>query len=130
MRSDSTPQPLILVIEDEPTVLEAMVMLLEVYGYRVLGCDSIDRASDAVEGQAESPDLILADYRLRGGATGIEAIETIRRMVRRLIPALLITGDTSETWAEEALRHDVPVLRKPVSPQSLSAAIARALVPA
>lgn len=106
-----------------------MLLLLDTFGYRPEGFDGVEEAVQCLDPR-RPPDLILADYRLRAGRTGIEAIQAVRTVLGHQVPALLITGDTSDIWAEEAMRHDVPVLRKPVNPQSLSAAILRALVPA
>ena len=60
------------------------------------------------------PDLIVADYRLAGGALGTDAVARLRAELGQQIPAVLISGDASaEAFA--AMRSTAPdVLLKPV----------------
>lgn len=116
----------VLVIDDDESIRAAMAGLLAVWNCQ----------SRAVESEADAlalldagftPDLILADYRLRGHRTGHEAIAAIRDRVGRTLPAILITGDT----AADRLRHvhaaGTALLHKPVVPGELHIAISTLL---
>lgn len=120
-------QALIAIVEDEPMVLMALTILMETLGYGVVGGEDHEAVLAGLGDRA--PDIIIADYRLRGGRTGIEAISCLRAALGDGIPALLVTGDTSASWQAEAAALRLPVLQKPVTPRQLAAAIEQ-LVPA
>jgi two-component system CheB/CheR fusion protein len=81
----------ILVIEDDPTILELLEMLLRDAGHRPIG------AADGVVALAsiERPDLIVADFNLPNGPNGVEVIAKLREKFHREIPAIVMTGDIS-----------------------------------
>ena len=41
------------------------------------------------------PDIVIADYNLPGGLTGLQTIAELRRALHREIPAIILTGDIS-----------------------------------
>ena len=57
---------------------------------------------------------------------GIAAVGALRRAARRHIPAVLITADRSRKVAAAAAAHDIHLLRKPVKPAALRAAMSHA----
>jgi two-component system, sensor histidine kinase len=73
------------------------------------------------------PDLIISDYRLSEGKTGIEAIEQLRREFGSAIPAFLISGDTQSDSLQQARAHGLHLLHKPVDPMTLRAMVNRML---
>lgn len=73
------------------------------------------------------PDLVLADYRLPDGATGLMAMDTVRRRLGRDVPGILLTGDTSSDRLREAASAQCALLHKPIQPHSLQAAVREAL---
>ena len=68
-----------------------------------------------------SPDLIISDYRLPDGNTGIEAIERLRSAFGSPIPAFLISGDVSPERLREARAGGYHLQHKPVDPMLLRA---------
>jgi CheY-like chemotaxis protein len=74
--------------------------------------------------QRQPPDLLIVDYRLPEGRTGIEALVAIRaRWPGLTIPAILVTGSSLGGHEDEAGRHDFHLLIKPVLPNKLRAMI-------
>ena len=73
------------------------------------------------------PDLIISDYRLADGRTGIEAIERLRSAIRAPIPAFLISGDTAPERLREASASGYYLLHKPVLPMTLRAIVSQLL---
>ena len=71
------------------------------------------------------PDLIVCDYHLSGGVTGIEAIARLRGAFR--IPAFLITSDAAAAELAQAGTLDIQVLQKPGEPKILHANLGQAL---
>lgn len=113
----------IIVIDDDPDVLESTRLLLESWGHKVLtapNCDTVLRRLAHLE---RNPDLILADYRLQNGSTGGQAIARIRVKLNAAIPALILTGDTAPERLRQAKASGHGLLHKPVTPDTLRAAI-------
>ncbi len=122
-------QALILIIDDEPDVLLGTRMLLDSFGYSTLAAGSLDEALALIEHSAQTPDLILADYRLQGGLTGRDAVEQIGRHLGAAIPGILITGDTAPERLQEAKRSGCLLLHKPVDPDEMEKVIWRLMYP-
>jgi len=114
---------MVVVIDDEPDVLTGMAQLLDLWGCQILSGDSLPAVLDQISEATDSPAIIIADYRLAAGATGIEAIVRIRDEFNMDIPGLLITGDTVSKRLEEADKNDLMLMHKPISPASLRSAI-------
>ena len=72
-------------------------------------------------------DLIISDYRLSDGKTGIEAIAELRSAFPQSIPAFLVSGDTSLAPLRETLAGGLHLLHKPVDPMTLRAMLNRLL---
>ena len=71
------------------------------------------------------PDLLLVDYRLPQGHTGLDALTASRaQWPGRMLPAIVITGSTIGGHEAEAAEHDFHLLIKPVLPNKLRAMIA------
>lgn len=109
----------VVVIEDEPDVLESTKLLLESWGYRVFGARDGDAAMRLLPNIGKMPDLILADYRLQNGATGGQAISRIRTRLKRSVPAIILTGDTAPERLRQAQSSGHGLLHKPVQPAAL-----------
>jgi len=117
---------LIVVVEDEPAVREGLEVLLTGWGATIVSLASVAAAS-AWAGAADAavaPALVIADYRLEDGETGVAAIAAIRERFGQGVPAIVVTGSTMTGHEKEALEHDFHVLIKPVLPNKLRAMIA------
>jgi two-component system, sensor histidine kinase len=112
---------LVVAIDDDPLVLEGMRGLFRSWGCRVVTSANADAALAGLAGHDQPPDLIISDYRLPDGNTGIEAIERLRSAFGSPIPAFLITGDVSPERLREALANGFHLQHKPVDPMLLRA---------
>ena len=121
-------QRLILVVEDDAAVREGLVVVLQAWGAQVEAHDSVDALEStlALHGAAaRQPDLLLVDYRLPQGRTGVEALRVLRaHWPGRQLPAIMITGSSLGGHEDGALEHDYHLLVKPVLPNKLRAMIA------
>jgi signal transduction histidine kinase/CheY-like chemotaxis protein len=117
---------LILVVEDEAAVREGLVVLLKAWGASVADFDTITRLQAWLAASpAAAPDLLLVDYRLPQGHTGLDALAAVRaHWPGRTLPAIVITGSTIGGHETEAAEHDFHLLIKPVLPNKLRAMIA------
>jgi len=109
----------VMVIDDNEGVREGVAMLLRQHGCRVECAFDIHQALERLVDSELTPDLLLADYRLPNGRTGLEAIDVIRDELNDDIPALLVTGDTTPGLLGEARKRGVPLLHKPVDAREL-----------
>jgi CheY-like chemotaxis protein/anti-sigma regulatory factor (Ser/Thr protein kinase) len=109
----------IVVVEDEAAVLEGMRVLLEGWGAEVVAGASVRETMESLEPLARAPDLIVADYRLRDGNVGTQAIIAVRDRFRARIPAIIVSGSTTPAHIDEAKEMDAHLLLKPVMPAKL-----------
>ncbi len=114
---------MIFVVDDEAAIQEGMRSLLAGWGHTVLAAGSGDDMIARAAACPLRPDVIVCDYRLRGGETGVEVIERLRAEYNHDIPALLITGDTAPDRLTEAARSGLLLLHKPVANSRLRAAV-------
>jgi two-component system, sensor histidine kinase len=114
---------LVIVIDDEPAVRDATLGLLTGWGCQVVAVEGGDEAISRLSADPAKPALILCDYRLRDGESGIVVIERIRAKYNETIPAILITGDTAPDRLAEAKASGLLLMHKPVPNSKLRAAI-------
>ncbi len=114
----------ILVIENEPEVSEAMLLLLERWGCDVAVATSGAEAVEKLRILAHPPQIIIADLHLNNGELGPEAIRAARRACDNEIPALLVTADHSPRAEDIARREQLEMLLKPVRPAELRSLLA------
>lgn len=112
---------LILVVADAPMVTEGTGGLLSNWGYSVLTAGSDEAALMRVVQRQRPPDLIISDYHLASGKTGICAIEQINAAFASSIPAILISGDMAAEPLRDANARGYILLHKPVDPMRLRA---------
>lgn len=115
----------ILVIDDEPLILYGLQCVIESWGYHVLVAADEADALDVLSSTHNRLSMIVADYRLRDGVTGAQVVQRIRKMMKAVIPAVIITGDTAPERMREAMTHDLEILYKPVQPAHLQQVIGR-----
>jgi signal transduction histidine kinase/CheY-like chemotaxis protein len=113
----------VLVVDDEGHVRLGMKTLLEGMGCRATLVDGTARAIAAAK--ADRPDIVVADFRLRGDDNGIAAVRSLRALYPDL-PAILLSGDTAPDRLREAEAAGIALLHKPVAVDDLAQAIARA----
>ncbi len=109
----------ILVIDDEIPILDGMSALLSGWGAEVLACPSGSEALQQVEELGRTPDLIIADYQLREGEIGTQAVAHLRARCGSHIPAIMVTGSATPERLEEAKDLGDHLLLKPVMPAKL-----------
>jgi CheY-like chemotaxis protein len=115
----------IVVVEDEPAVREGLLVLLRSWGATVEALPDLAAVQAwRADVQQQPPDLLIVDYRLPDGHTGIDALVAIRaRWPGLALPAIVVTGSSLGGHEDEAGRHDFHLLIKPVLPNKLRAMI-------
>jgi signal transduction histidine kinase len=115
----------VAVIDNDILVLEGTSSLLRSWGCQVAAFASYSAAVAHFTSDGRRPDLIISDYHLGDGKTGIEAIEHLRAAFAAPIPAFLITGDITAEPLRHARTHGYHLLHKPVAPITLRAMLNR-----
>jgi signal transduction histidine kinase len=118
---------LVIVIDDDALVLDGMGGVLRGWGCTVVTGDCAEAVLPSIGAATRCPDLIISDYRLADGTTGIEVIESLREKLGAEIPAFLISGDTAPERLREASAGGYHLLHKPVSPMALRTTMNRSL---
>jgi PAS domain S-box-containing protein len=120
---------LVIIIDDDPLVLETLRMTLEDYGLNVIAAADCDEAVRRLGSTVRVPDLVLADYRLRNGEVGADAIVAIRDAVGSRVPAIILTGELASLGDEldqplqDAQQLGAALFRKPIRSTELLEAI-------
>jgi DNA-binding response OmpR family regulator len=65
-----------------------------------------------------SPDLLITDFHLRSGETGLQVISKVRERFGSNIPVILLSGDTSNRIVLAGLK-DTTFFTKPVDVDAL-----------
>ena len=120
----SRANKLIVVIDDDALVLEATVGLLRSWGCKVVAAESCDSAIAKLSEIGRRPDLIVCDYRLPRGPSGIDAIEILRGAFE--IPALLVSADPTLPECNDG--NGYRLLHKPVNAATFRAMLVDASV--
>jgi PAS domain S-box-containing protein len=109
----------VLLVEDEPGVLNAMRMLLKIEGYRITTAASAAEALDRLRAPDVEFDLVVTDYHLEGGSTGTQVISAARELLGEGLKAVLVTGDTSPAVREMKGDANLRITSKPINSDEL-----------
>jgi protein-histidine pros-kinase len=106
---------MVILIEDDVKVANAWGLLLEAEGFRVATAASATEARAVINHLSSAPDLIISDFHLLDGSTGVEAVRAIRKEFDRMIPAFIVSGDTSKVVQDARLLDNSALMSKPVN---------------
>ena len=92
------PEPLVLVVEDEPQVMRFLRATLPAHGYRVL--EAANGAQALVQAQTQQPDLVLLDL----GLPDLDGLEVTRRIRGwSAVPIVVVSARGQERDKVQAL---------------------------
>lgn len=104
----------VLVVENDPGMRQAFSMVLRGWGMEVEDAGGVEAARAAAR-LGPPPDLVLTDFRLDEGETGVQTIEALRADLGGPVPALIVSAEGAEAIRRVADPLGVPVLEKPVA---------------
>ncbi len=119
----------VLVIDNEPKILEGMSALLNGWSCDVITALSADAALAELQARQWIPDIVLADYHLGETDTGIMALQQLASLEGQpdgrdyFTPAIVITADRTDEVRDEIEAAGAQLLTKPVRPAALRAMI-------
>jgi two-component system, LuxR family, response regulator FixJ len=103
-------KPLVIVVDDDEAVRNALKFWLEVEGFAVRiyagGCDLLNEAALPTEG------CLVIDQNMPG-MKGLDLVSSLRERAVGT-PAILVTSHPSATIRERAARVRVPIVEKPL----------------
>ncbi|MDB5396808.1 MAG: hybrid sensor histidine kinase/response regulator [Rhodospirillales bacterium] len=108
-----------LVIDDQRSILAGMQALLSGWGCSAGVAASGQEAIDILPQLGRAPDVIIADYHLDDGATGVAEINRIRRVLNRPVPGIIVTADHTPTIQRLVKQQGFWLLKKPLNPAQL-----------
>lgn len=109
----------VLCIDNEPNVLAGMRALLEGWGCVV--ATARDAASSLQALHECPPDLVIVDYQLDDGVTGLDVARSLVAAAKRELPVLVITANNTEDIRRLVEDHGYLFMAKPVKPARLRA---------
>ena len=111
---------LILVIEDDPALREMVQLLFEIEGYRTAVAVDGKTALDMVARGTVRPNIVVADYNLPNGPTGLDVIAHLRETFDRTLPVIIMTGDISTDTLRAIAGAGCVQLNKPIKAEDLT----------
>ncbi|MCW2244886.1 CheY-like chemotaxis protein [Azospirillum fermentarium] len=113
----------IIIVDDDPFIVEGLGMVLGAWGYSVVRALSMEALETALTGLETAPSLLITDHFLPGGRTGADVLARVRAHSGAHIPAILLTGDGAPERVSEAASAGFRLMIKPVSPAPLRAVV-------
>jgi Na+/proline symporter/CheY-like chemotaxis protein len=111
----------VLCVDDEPDILEAMNLLLDRWG-----CPVVMLAENQAQAAQQvlmhgTPDFVLVDYHLSDQSHGLQVVEHLDNLLGTRLPAIVITADRSNELERAVRTKGYGLLLKPIRPAALRA---------
>lgn len=116
---------LVLCLENEPAIAQATMALLSGWSCKVIWGATGEEALAALG--AKVPDVVLTDYHLDHGKSGLEALALVRAQYGADLPAAVITADRTDAVKDSVANAGCRILYKPVKPGALRALLSHML---
>ena len=117
----------VLVVDDEPPLVEVIHEILESRGYRVLATSDSERALAMLDEDPGPIHLLLTDV-VMPNRSGFEVAERVQHRWPE-VQVIFMSGHSLETLPEDTLPPNARVLVKPISLEALLSAVRTALGP-
>ena len=115
------PEPIILLVEDEPLVLLVAQDALEAGGFTVIPVQIASEALSVLDSKSAELSGLVTDIRLPGGPDGWEIARHAREL-RADLPVVYTTADSAVEWPVQGVPNSV-VVQKPYAGAQLITAI-------
>jgi DNA-binding response OmpR family regulator len=116
-------KPLLLLVDDEPLLIEVLEASLIEAGFDVLIASGGDQAIEHLEADAERFKGVLTDVRLGSGPSGWDIAHRTRELVPTM-PIIYISGDSAHDWSSKGVPNSI-MLSKPFAMAQITTAIAQ-----
>lgn len=129
MQPDMTKQTsevTVLILEDEVELLTVLTSLLEGWGYKCIGCRSLDEARKYHESSFEDPHIILTDLNLGDGYGDLLLSSRFWRWGG--IPKILMSGNMESAGKIVDVTQFFAFIMKPFEVDQISSILSEALI--
>ena len=109
----------IVCIDNDENVLTAMQALLESWSCSTSCARSEEELLSAPARERLAPDVIVADYHLDAGVTGVDAIRNLRSVLGRRIPGVIVSADQTLEVRARVRSSGLYFLAKPLAEDEL-----------
>jgi PAS domain S-box-containing protein len=117
---------MVLLVEDEPAILNMAKIMLEKLGYRVLATNVPAEALKIADAHASEIELLVTDV-IMPGMNGRDLAKRVQLLYPH-IKSMFMSGYTDDVIAHDGVRDmDINFIQKPFSLQELSVKVQRAL---
>ena len=113
----------VLHVEDDEQVSAGTRMLLQAYGYHVISTANGADALRLLATEKVIPDVLIADIMLPGEIDGIDVAEETRRIMRHVVPTVLLSGELTSAGMPWLPGTPLICLWKPADPEALVAVV-------
>lgn len=110
----------VLVVENDDAMRRALQLVLQ-DGLGMVARVSGGIAEALAQMGDEPPDVVIADYNLDNGDTGLQAIAALREAAGQPVPAIVVSARRAPELGGACQAMGVPVLEKPIHPEDLQA---------
>jgi len=117
---------LILIVEDDPALRESLELFLREDGLDTSVAADGEVAIHLVK-TGVRPDLVIVDYNLPSGLTGLQVMTRLQRILDHGVPALVLTGDISTQTLRDIAAQGFEHRSKPVKAEDLTRIVRRLL---
>jgi len=115
----------IVLIDDEPDVLELLANSLKLAGHNVRTARNSMSADRILAAATAPPDIIIADFNLTDRSNGLQLALKFREKFDHPVPIIILTGDISTNTLRRIAQERCLHLHKPASPRELDRAMRR-----
>ncbi|MDR3517743.1 MAG: PAS-domain containing protein [Azospirillaceae bacterium] len=112
---------MVLVIDNEHSIITGMTALLQGWGCVVYGATSGDEAIGLLATIGRPPDFVIADYHLDHGCIGINEISRLEAHLGAPVHGIVITANRRPEVNDEVEARGYHLLNKPIKPAQLRA---------
>jgi CheY-like chemotaxis protein len=117
----------IWVLDNDASICLGMRLLLEGWGCQVVTAASEAELLCQVANAGGDADLLIVDYHLQDGRTGINAVSSINASRPLPLPVLMVTANHSDELKQQLREQGHGLLHKPVAPAKLRAILVHLL---
>lgn len=115
---------LLWVVDNDSRLLAAVAQLLSDWGAEVISATGREQLPAHPE---RCPDLLILDYHLDQGDTGIAVLQHVRSLCGRMVPAIINSADPDEQLREQAIAEHALFMPKPLKTAALKRSLKRLL---
>ncbi|RJX65419.1 response regulator [Vibrio sinensis] len=116
----------VLCVDNEPDILVGMKSLLDRWGCNVRTAEDIVSSLQAIDSDWV-PDVVLSDFRLNDGRTGLEVLQQCRLRLGDNFAGVIISADRTQDMMDGIESNGFYFIPKPVKPLKLRAFLNQAM---